>query len=52
MQQIMPQVFTFTGLIAGRVYALQDADGLTLVDTSISNAGDKILARWRKPDMP
>ncbi len=45
MQQIMPQVFTFTGLIMGRVYILQDADGLTIVDTSISNAGDKILAQ-------
>ncbi len=48
MQQVMPQVFTFTGLIAGRVYALQDADGLTLVDTSISNAGDKILAQLQQ----
>ncbi len=48
MQQVMPQVFTFTGLIAGRVYALQDADGLTLIDTSISNAGDKILAQLQK----
>lgn len=48
MQQVMPQVFTFTGLIAGRVYALQDADGLTLVDTSITNAGDKILAQLQQ----
>ena len=48
MQQVMPQVFTFTGLIAGRVYALQDADGLTLVDTSINNAGDKILAQLQQ----
>ena len=48
MQQVMPQIFTFTGLIAGRVYALQDADGLTLVDTSITNAADKILAQLQQ----
>ena len=48
MQQVMPQVFTFTGLIAGRVYALQDTDGLTLVDTSINNAGAKILAQLQQ----
>jgi glyoxylase-like metal-dependent hydrolase (beta-lactamase superfamily II) len=48
MQQVMPQVFTFTGLMAGRVYALQDADGLTLVDTSINNAGDKILSQLQQ----
>jgi len=48
MQQVMPQIFTFTGLLVGRVYALQDADGLTLVDTSISNAGDKILAQLQQ----
>ncbi len=48
MQQVVPNVFTFTGLIAGRVYMLQDADGLTLVDTSISPAGDKILAQLQQ----
>jgi glyoxylase-like metal-dependent hydrolase (beta-lactamase superfamily II) len=48
MQQVMPQVFTFTGLIMGRVYALQDSDGLTLVDASITNAGDKILAQLKE----
>ncbi len=48
MQQVTPQVFTFTGLIAGRVYALQDSDGLTLVDASINNAGDKILAQLQQ----
>lgn len=48
MQQVLPQVYTFTGLIAGRVYALQDTDGLTLVDTSIANAGAKILAQLQQ----
>ncbi len=47
MQQVVPDVYTFTGLLAGRVYLLQDADGLTLVDTSISNAGSKILAQLK-----
>jgi glyoxylase-like metal-dependent hydrolase (beta-lactamase superfamily II) len=45
MQQIATDVSTFSGLIAGRVYALHDSDGLTLVDASISNAGPKILAQ-------
>lgn len=43
MQQIIPGVYTFTGLMAGRVYAIQDADGLTLIDTGIASAGAKIL---------
>ncbi len=45
MQQVTTNVSTFTNLIAGRVYALHDNDGLTLVDTSIGNAGPKILAQ-------
>lgn len=45
MQQIATDIFTFTGLIVGRVYALRDSDGITLVDASISNAGPKILAQ-------
>ena len=48
MQQLMPQVYALTGLLMGRVYALQDADGLTIVDTSIANAGDKILAQLQQ----
>lgn len=47
MEQILPQIYTFTSLIAGRVYMLQDTDGLTLVDTSIANAGNKILAQLK-----
>lgn len=45
MKKIATDVSTFTGLIAGRVYALHDADGLTLVDASIGSAGPKILAQ-------
>lgn len=45
MHQILPNVFTFTGLLAGRVYALQDADGITLIDSSLEGAAPKILAQ-------
>lgn len=48
MQQVLPGVYTFSGLLAGRVYLLRDDDGLTLVDTSISNAGGKILAQLKE----
>lgn len=43
MQQIIENVYTFTGLIAGRVYALKDSDGFTLIDASIPNSAGKIL---------
>ncbi len=47
MREIIRNVFTFTGLIVGRVYALRDDDGLTLVDTGIPPAGEKILAQLK-----
>jgi glyoxylase-like metal-dependent hydrolase (beta-lactamase superfamily II) len=43
MQQVVEGVWTFTGLLVGRVYALKSSDGLTLIDTSIAPAGGKIL---------
>lgn len=43
MQQIIPGFHTFTGLMAGRVYLIENANGLTLIDTSIASAGPKIL---------
>jgi glyoxylase-like metal-dependent hydrolase (beta-lactamase superfamily II) len=45
MQQITPRVYTFTGLLIGRVYALEDADGLTLVDAGLGLAAKKVLAQ-------
>lgn len=36
MIKITTGVYTFTGLIVGRVYAIADPDGLTLIDTSIA----------------
>ncbi len=43
MKQVVPQIYTFEGLLMGRVYLLEDDDGLTLVDSSIPGAGEKIL---------
>lgn len=43
MKQILPDFFTFTGLMVGRVYAIKSDDGLTLIDASISPSGSKIL---------
>lgn len=47
MQTIIPGLYTFTGLIVGRVYLIEDPDGLTLIDTSIPSAGLKILQQIR-----
>ena len=44
MKTIIPDLlYTFTGLIAGRVYAIKDPDGFTIIDTGISLAGKRIL---------
>ena len=48
MIQVVDGVYTFTGLMAGRVYLLTEGDGLTLIDASIPSAGDKILAQLAK----
>ncbi|MBZ0279964.1 MAG: MBL fold metallo-hydrolase [Anaerolineae bacterium] len=47
MRTIIPGVHTFTGLLAGRVYLIEDPDGLTLIDTSIAPSGRKILDQIR-----
>ncbi len=53
MRQIVPKLYTFTGLLLGRVYLIEDPDGLTLIDTSIASSGAKIIkqleASGRKP---
>ena len=43
MIPIVPGVFTFTGLLVGRVYCIADPDGLTLIDTGMSLAAPRIL---------
>ncbi len=45
MQLIVPGVYTFTGLVSGRVYALESTDGLTLVDAGLGLAARKVLAQ-------
>ncbi|HEY0068794.1 MAG TPA: MBL fold metallo-hydrolase [Chloroflexia bacterium] len=48
MQEIIPGIYTFTGLLVGRVYALQDPDGLTIVDAGLQIAPGRIAAQLRK----
>jgi glyoxylase-like metal-dependent hydrolase (beta-lactamase superfamily II) len=43
MKQIIPGVYTITGLMGGRVYLIEDTNGLTLIDTSLPNAASKII---------
>ncbi len=42
MIKITTGLYTFTGLIVGRVYAIADPDGLTLIDTGMSFAVPRI----------
>jgi glyoxylase-like metal-dependent hydrolase (beta-lactamase superfamily II) len=53
MKRILPGLYTFTGLLAGRAYLLEDPDGLTLIDASIPPSAPKILKQieslGRKP---
>ncbi|RMF82569.1 MAG: MBL fold metallo-hydrolase [Chloroflexi bacterium] len=48
MKQIAPGLYTFTGLLAGRVYLIQDDAALTLIDTGIASAADKIVKQLRQ----
>ena len=45
MREIIPDVYTFTGLLVGRVYCIRDRDGLTLIDCGLSLAAARILAQ-------
>lgn len=45
MEEIVPHVFTFTKLRAGRAYLLTEGDGLTIIDASIASSGKAILAQ-------
>lgn len=45
MRQITPGVHVFTGLMVGRVYLLEDADGLTLIDAGLASAPSRIAAQ-------
>jgi glyoxylase-like metal-dependent hydrolase (beta-lactamase superfamily II) len=53
MKALLPDFYTFTGLMVGRVYMSDDADGVTLIDTGLELAAERILkqlsAAGRKP---
>ena len=48
MQTIIPGVYAFTGLMVGRVYLIEDPDGLTIVDAGLGFAAAKILTQLRQ----
>lgn len=43
MLKISDNLYTLDGMIVGRVYVIQDADGLTLIDTGIAPRANHIL---------
>jgi glyoxylase-like metal-dependent hydrolase (beta-lactamase superfamily II) len=45
MRQIIPGIYVFTGLTAGRVYLLQDPDSLTLIDAGLASAPPRVAAQ-------
>ncbi len=45
MKQILPGLHFITGLPVGRVYVIEDPDGLTLIDASISGVANTILSQ-------
>ena len=45
MKQIIPGLYTFTGLPVGRVYLIEDPDGLTVIDASIPPAANAIASQ-------
>jgi glyoxylase-like metal-dependent hydrolase (beta-lactamase superfamily II) len=47
MKHILPELHTFTGLQVGRVYLIEDRDGLTIIDAGIASAADRIVAQLR-----
>lgn len=45
MREIVPDIFMFSNLLVGRVYAITDPDGLTIIDAGMARAADRILAQ-------
>lgn len=48
MKEIISGLYTFDNLLMGRVYLIEDADGLTLIDAGIALSGKKILSQLEK----
>lgn len=53
MQTLLPSVHSVSGLLAGRVYVIEDPDGLTLIDASVPPSVGPIISQikglGRKP---
>jgi glyoxylase-like metal-dependent hydrolase (beta-lactamase superfamily II) len=47
MQRILDNIYCFSNLIVGRVYAVHDADGWTLIDAGLKLAAPRILAQLK-----
>ncbi|MBN2472594.1 MAG: MBL fold metallo-hydrolase [Anaerolineae bacterium] len=45
MREIVPDVWMFSGLMMGRVYAIKDSDGLTIIDAGLGLAAERILSQ-------
>jgi glyoxylase-like metal-dependent hydrolase (beta-lactamase superfamily II) len=45
MKIIAPNLYTFTGLPVGRVYMIEDPDGLTIIDGGLALATNRILSQ-------
>jgi glyoxylase-like metal-dependent hydrolase (beta-lactamase superfamily II) len=50
MRQIAPNLYAFTRLLVGRVYLIEDRDGLTIIDAGLGFAPDRIVQQleWRR----
>ena len=48
MQPILPNLAAFTGLVMGRVYLVEDPDGLTLIDAGLELAAPRILRQLER----
>ena len=48
MKQILEGLHTFTTLLMGRVYLIEDADGCTLVDTGLASSAKRIGKELRQ----
>lgn len=50
MHQIIPNLFTFTRLLMGRVYLIEDHDGFTVIDAGMGLAAERVIKQleWRR----
>ena len=47
MKQILPNLYFVTGLPVGRVYVIEDPDGLTLMDATVPGMAGRILGQLK-----